>query len=283
MKHLPSLGAVAVAALVLSACAGDELGRTRGMSPTGSEFNRAMFQEYLARSQTEFNEGDYGNSDKFALRAQSLARGTMVEPEEVSARTIPADKVAELTTYRGRLMTALQGGARERLPKEAAHAQLLFDCWLEEQEENFQPADIAACRSDFMAALAKIEGAPPAQPARAPAPPAGRSETFTVFFDHNKATLNNAANAEIGRAIAHARAINAQWIVLEGHADRSGSPGYNMRLSQNRVAAVKRAIERSGLKAQFRDSAEGESYPVVQTPDGVREVRNRVVFVRVVR
>jgi outer membrane protein OmpA-like peptidoglycan-associated protein len=277
MRSLNSFYAVAAAALILSACAGTELDRISGTTPTGPEFNRALFGEYVARSRVEYNEGDYGNSDKFAVRARSLAQGTMVEPEEVSARTIPADKVPELTTARGRLVAALRGGARERLPVDAARAQSRFDCWLEEQEENHQPADIAACRAEFMEALAKIEVAPAAQPA-----PAARSQTFTVLFDWNKATLDDAANAEIRRALAHARSINAQWVVLEGHADRSGSDAYNMRLSQSRVAAVRQAIQGSGVNVQFRDSADGESRPIVQTADGVREARNRAVIVRVV-
>jgi OOP family OmpA-OmpF porin len=277
MKHRSSCFALAIAALLLSACAGDELGRTRGITPTGPEFNRALFGEYVTLSQSEFNQGDYADSDYYALRARSLAQGTMVEPEQVSTRSIPADKVQELTAARGRLVRALGAGAREKLPRDAARAQAMFDCWLEQQEENHQPADIAACRNGFMEALGKIEQTPPARPS------AAGSETFTVPFDLNRATLNNAAKAEIGRAVAHARAIKAQWIVLEGHADRSGSDGHNMRLSQARIAAVRQAIEASGVKVQFRDAAEGEKSPIVATPDGAREARNRVVIVRVVR
>jgi outer membrane protein OmpA-like peptidoglycan-associated protein len=278
MRSLNSFYAVTAAALVLSACAGTELERTSGMTPTGSEFNRSLFGEYVALSRSEYNQGDYGDSDAYALRARSVGQGTMVEPQEVTARTIPADKAPELTASRGRLMTALRGGARERLPRDAAQAQAMFDCWLEQQEENHQPAHIAACRDGFMAALARIEVAPTAQPA---ARPAG-SQAFTVAFDLNKATLNDAANAEIRRAVAHARSINAQWVVLEGHADRSGPDSHNMRLSQSRVAAVRQAIQGSGVNVQFRDSAEGENRPIVQTADGVREARNRVVIVRVV-
>ena len=281
MKSLSTWCAVAVAALILSACAGNEIERTSGLSPTGPEFNRALFGDYLAMSRTEFNEGDYGNSDKYALRARALAEGKMVQPEEVSARKIPADKAPEITSYRGRLVAALDGGAREKLPRDAATAQAKFDCWLEEQEENIQPGDIAACRSAFLEALAKIEGKPMAQPAPAHRPPP-KAEAFLVRFDFNRATLDAAANAEIGRAVAYARQIRAGWVVLEGHADRAGSSGYNLGLSEKRIAAVRQAIEKSGVKVQFRAVADGEDHPVVQTADGVREARNRVVIVRVV-
>jgi len=275
MRKLSSLCAVA-AALALSACSGMELQRTSGMTPAGSEFNRALFGEYMTLSRTEYAEGDYGNSDVFALRARSLAQGTAVEPEEVSARNIPADKTPELTSYRGRLITALRGGARERAARDAAQAQAMFDCWLEEQEENLQPNDIASCRSGFLAALAKIEVAPVAQ---APAP---QAETVTIYFDLNQSTLNDAARRDVDRAAARIRALNARTVALEGHADRSGSPGYNTRLSQNRVATVRAALQRSGINVQFRETALGEGQPAVPTADGVREARNRDVVIRIV-
>jgi OOP family OmpA-OmpF porin len=277
MAKRSSLWVGAAIALALSACSGAELERTSGMTPTGPEFNRALFAEYIALSRTEYTEGDYGNSDAFALRARSIGQGTMVEPEEVSARKIPADKTQELTTYRGRLLNALRGGARERLPRDAAHAQAMFDCWLEEQEENIQPNDLAACRNGFLNALAKIEGAPAAQPAPAP-----QAETIMILFDFNKATLNAAANTEINRAVARIRALNAKTVVLEGHADRSGADAYNMRLSQSRVAAVRQALQKAGVNVRFDESAVGETRPIVPTPDGTREARNRAVTVRIV-
>ena len=52
-----------------------------------------------------------------------------------------------LSGARSRLIAAFGAGARKRAPKQAAEAQLRFDCWMQEQEENFQPDDIdAPCR-----------------------------------------------------------------------------------------------------------------------------------------
>ena len=46
----------------------------------------------------------------------------------------------------------------------AARAQVMFDCWMQEQEENFQTDHIAACRNRFFAALEEVQKAvePPA-------------------------------------------------------------------------------------------------------------------------
>jgi len=146
---------------------------------------------------------------------------------------------------------------------------------MEEQEENFQPNDLAACRAGFFEALAKIETAPVAQPA--PPPP----ETMVVFFDFNRSTLNADARGVIARIVARIRATNARSVVLSGYADRAGAANYNVRLSQRRVAAVRDAIRRAGVNVQFSVSSFGEERPAVQTVDGVREARNRRVEVRI--
>lgn len=50
----------------------------------------------------------------------------------------------------------LRGGA-VFAPAEAATAQAAFDCWMQEQEENFQPRDIGACQNRYLAAMARLE------------------------------------------------------------------------------------------------------------------------------
>jgi len=278
--------AAIVASLALSACdkAGDmmhesgglELQRTTGMTPTGSDFNRALFADYLALSRSEYNQGDYPDSDKYAVRARTAGQGGIVEPEQMSARKLPADKTAELTSYRARLMAALANGSTTRLPSEAAHAQTNFDCWMEQQSENRQPNDIAACRSAFLTALAKIEVVPTPPP-----PPPPPAEKFTIYFDFNKSVLSADGRRTVDQIVSRARALNAKTIAVEGHADRSGSDKYNERLSQRREATVHDAIHRAGLNAAITGQSYGEDRPAVATADGVREAQNRRVVVTV--
>ncbi|WP_246048114.1 OmpA family protein [Hankyongella ginsenosidimutans] len=67
-------------------------------------------------------------------------------------------------------------------------------------------------------------------------------------------------------------------IVLQGHADRSGSDAYNQRISERRAAIAKAALAKLGITADaMKAEAFGESRPLVETADGAREPQNRRV------
>lgn len=277
---LSALCAAVAATLALAGCTGMELERTSGMTPTGSAFDKAMFADYMGLSRMEYSEGDYRNSDFFAMKAKSAGEGAIVEPVELSQRTIPASETQQLSSARDRLMAALNGGARNRMPERSAHAQANFECWMEEAEEGIQANHLAECRSKFFDDLAQIETKPAAaMPAPMPAP---KPETVAIYFDFNKATLNGEGEREVDRAVSRIKALHAKEVMLRGHADRAGAAGYNMKLSQRRVAAVRQAIEKAGVDVSFSGSAVGESQPAVRTADGVPERMNRVVTVTIV-
>ncbi|MBY0333182.1 MAG: OmpA family protein [Acetobacteraceae bacterium] len=121
--------------------------------------------------------------------------------------------------------------------------------------------------------------APPPAPAAAVAPVApAPARTFLVFFDWDRADLTDRARQIIAEAAENSRRVQVTRIEVAGHADRSGSPAYNQRLSQRRadnVAAelVRRGVARNIITVQ----AFGESRPLVPTADGVREPQNRRV------
>ena len=177
---------VAVTAMLgLSACAGFQLDNAKGLSPKGDAFSAGLYKEYLVLAEMEFAEGDYMDSDAFANRAIASANGNPPAPEELAARDLPAASKGELAEARRKLMEALAGGAKTAKPDAAARAQASFDCWMQEQEENFQPADIKWCKDRFNAAMAQL-GTP--APAAAPKPSVTFAN-FTVYFDFDKSAL----------------------------------------------------------------------------------------------
>ena len=69
---------------------------------------------------------------------------------------------------------------------------------------------------------------------------------------------------------------------LVGHADLSGSPDYNLRLSLRRADAVRQALVARGITADRTNvTGVGDSEPAVPTARGVREPRNRFVSVTI--
>ena len=67
-------------------------------------------------------------------------------------------------------------------------------------------------------------------------------------------------------------------VVLAGHTDRSGPDQYNVGLSQRRADTVKAYLAGHGIPdGVMTTQAFGESRPLVETADGVREPQNRRV------
>jgi outer membrane protein OmpA-like peptidoglycan-associated protein len=120
-------------------------------------------------------------------------------------------------------------------------------------------------------------GAPAVVAAPAPAP-AAAAPSFMVFFDWDRSNLSAQALNTIKQAANQFKAKGNARITATGHADKSGPENYNMALSLRRANAVKDALVREGVPATaISVVGRGESQPLVQTADGVREPQNRRV------
>jgi outer membrane protein OmpA-like peptidoglycan-associated protein len=108
--------------------------------------------------------------------------------------------------------------------------------------------------------------------------PAVDTRRFVVFFDWDRSNITPQAASTIRQAADTYRAGNSSRISATGHTDRSGSDQYNMGLSLRRANAVKDELIRDGVPAaNIVVIGKGETMPLVQTADGVREPQNRRV------
>jgi outer membrane protein OmpA-like peptidoglycan-associated protein len=99
-----------------------------------------------------------------------------------------------------------------------------------------------------------------------------------VFFDWDKADITPQAAAILDNAAAAYASTGQARVVLAGHADRSGPADYNVGLSQRRADNVGNYLEGRGVpRSAMSTEAFGESRPLVETADGVREPQNRRV------
>jgi len=126
----------------------------------------------------------------------------------------------------------------------------------------------------FAAAPAPVVPPPPPPPP----PPVAERRVFLVFFDWDRSTITPAGMQVVQQAADAYKAGGSVQIQVTGYTDRSGSPGYNQRLSERRAAAVSQALVSLGVpREQMAVSGRGENDNRVPTADGVREPQNRRV------
>ncbi len=111
-----------------------------------------------------------------------------------------------------------------------------------------------------------------------PPPPPVSPPSFMVFFDWDRSNLSAQALNTIKQAAGAYKTKGSARVTATGHTDKSGPEAYNMALSLRRANAVKDALVREGVPATaISVVGRGESMPLVQTADGVREPQNRRV------
>lgn len=138
-----------------------------------------------------------------------------------------------------------------------------------------QPAQKAA--PTRTAAAAPPPPPPPPAAAARPAPPPVEQK-FLVFFDFDKSNLRNDSKNIVQQAADYAKKNGKVRLTTTGHTDTSGSDAYNQALSERRAKEVQKELNRLGIpNNEIVVLWKGESMPLVQTGDGVKEPQNRRV------
>ena len=263
----------------------------RGAQPTGSQHQNALVDEYRQIAAFEYDKmQDWRDADRWAEKGLTAAQGNDVKPTTLKEWDLPAEHQTELSIARTQLVSALDRGARTKAPMAVAEAQAKFDCWVEQQEENWQTAHIAACRNQFMAAMDRVDTAmmepkPTAKveaPVSAPAP----TSLFELYFPFDSAVIGEEDQTAIGDAIttyrSDAKFAGKEKILISGHADRVGPQDYNLELSKKRAEAVRQQLMIAGIpEKDITVLAFGEVDPAIKTDDEVKNAWNRRVEILV--
>lgn len=287
--------------LVLGACiiglgacsnyqAHSEVKALNEVQAVGSPFTQYLAGEYRDFTNRELNEMfDYPDALHFARKGLAAAAGEVVMPEPISDWNLNPQHMEELSTARGRLVVAFDLGAREVAAQQSAIAQARFDCWIEQQEENWQDNDIAQCKNQFMEAVNALEGM--VKPAAIPAEPmmpvenvdTGPSEPmkvedamYLVFFDFDKSSVATSGESVLDAVGTEVKSRSLNVLNVVGHTDRAGSRTYNNRLAMKRANSVRDALIKRGVDASLiKVDGRGEDQNLVATDDNVREPANR--------
>ena len=237
-------------------------------------FTGSLTSEYATLAASLNRDGDLVDADYFARKGLAAAAGTMVLPEDNATWAIPLEQPfgfrTQLAQARTRLMTALDGGARERAPALAARAQVNYDCWVERMEDNWQTAQNGACATNFLAAMDELEGKKAA---------AATANLVNVFFEFNRSRLTREGKQIVDQLATQMKTGNLS-ASLVGKADLTGSDSYDLALGKRRAETVANELVHDGVaRSHITVETQGKRQPPVKTAEGVREPRNRVVEV----
>jgi len=268
----------------------DALNQTQAV---GSPFTQYLTAEYRDFANIEQDSMfDFADALHFARKGIASAEGDAVMPEPISDWNLEAEQIDELRAGRARLISAYQRSARELAPQESAIAQTRFDCWIEQEEENWDTPENVFCKNEFLSAMdaleAKLGNAPvPVEDVMAPVtdmpvedagPMAIEDAKYIVFFDFDSAAIEESGASVLDAVAAEVAKRNISSVTLSGHTDTSGASAYNERLAKKRAGMVAKALQERGVSADLLNTtSSGESVLLVDTPDGVREPANRRV------
>jgi OmpA-OmpF porin, OOP family len=115
-----------------------------------------------------------------------------------------------------------------------------------------------------------IQAAKPEPKPEPPKKPAVTNLASTELFEFNKAVLTQEARAKLdNEVVAKLRDLkDVRYIIVNGHADRLGSPQYNQKLSEKRAEAVRAYLVSKGVDAaKVETLGFGKTLPVKACPD----------------
>jgi len=258
------------------------------MPSSGNAFQQGLHKEYVTLALMEKAEDDGDDATYFITKAKSAALGEDVGPQPIAERMIPDGTKAEITMARKNLIDKLWKGGADETPGAAAKAQAMFDCWLQEQEENNQPKDIADCKAGFDKAYAMIKTTPPVAKAmpkkKMYEPKVPMPAPYIVYFDSDSAELDAAAMATLQQVAEGYKKRHPSQLLVAGHTDTRGDKKYNMGLSRYRSNEVGNALMTLGVpRNAVSKSRHGENAVAVDTGDNMSDRKNRRVSITFVR
>ena len=106
--------------------------------------------------------------------------------------------------------------------------------------------------------------------------------TFVIQFKSGSAELTPDSLRQLPEILAAIKIRKSADIIVSGHTDSVGSDDYNRQLSLRRARTAANVLTTRGIpRDHIEVSYHGKGNPLIRTPDGVSEPRNRRVEITV--
>ena len=297
--------------LFLASCSTSIVNRLKNIPREGTNFTNNLSNEYEKFAIYEIEEMvDEIDSRYFALKGIRSAQGIIVPPENPNNWKIAKEELKEIIESYNLLLSLLSTDLKDDEPKLLAKTQVSFDCWIEQQEENWQTEHIALCRNNFKKNISKLSSLlenkniakentkvdkvkvedkdkTNMKSSKTDADIQNQVNSTTsadirekiisvIYFNFDSSTIKKDETSKLIDVFKNYKENTG--IILEGHTDSSGPKNYNFKLSEKRAANVMKFLVENGInKNNITLKALGENKLQIITGDGVRESKNRRV------
>ncbi|HCM84152.1 MAG TPA: OmpA family protein [Alphaproteobacteria bacterium] len=229
--------------------------------PTGSEFSKQLTAQYKARAnESQYQNFNYEQAYRNADRGLDASVGAPVKPLTTDEFNIPENMMPEIVQARIDLDKALDAGARDVTPREAALAQAKFDCWIEDAAKTWLPELYQECRREFYLAFNQMT-AMRGQPVDVSGTTIGQPDAvdmnanrFMLFFGTAGAKLNVSTATSLDQIAQIIKQRRPKLVRIEGHSDASGSSKAKQNISDKRAITVAEALIARGVDAKLLET-----------------------------
>lgn len=212
----------------LAACAAGSLQELRDLDPQANDFQSALAAEYLAYANDEAERGRELSADYFAKKGLKATRGETVDMETVEA-SVPNPLQNHLKATRAVLTALLSNDSKRIVPQDAARAQLLFDCWVN-QAAKLQKSS-SPCADELEPALSTLQSV-------AGSLALGNETTHLISFEHGSAELSEDAQNVIKTVADYVKTSTQYTIELNGFTSTKAAK----KLLQKRAEIIRKEL-----------------------------------------
>lgn len=295
---------------LMSACFA-QIDTARNLPRVSGDFKSELSERYRELAIYEADEMyDWPDADKFAGKALDASSGRVPLAENPKNWVLPKKDLVELQAAFNRLNTALSEGFVDYSHVKAAKAQAAFDCWIEQTEEGWQLDHIAICRQKFLSTMKEFDKYKMSNikddDLNSNNLEMGIDRDIVVMKNEGDKCLNENRKNNLLRQLkihfAHGDAklyqrdlkliqdllpeVTAGYITdirILGHADKSGSNRFNLKLSFQRAAVIWRSLIESGISPKVMTlAAYGELNATHGSLGDGRDPRDRMAVLELV-
>lgn len=225
-------------------------------------------QESLEQLQSLVDED--GDEEAIARLSYETQLKTKIAREKADA-AIARETIAQAENERKQILIDARTLEADTRAKQAIDARLKAEQALEDAQKSKEAMTEAQQKA------AELEK----QLAELQARPTERGMVVTmgdVLFDYDKSDVKAGGMRVISKLARFLEKYPERTIQIEGHTDSTGSDAYNLRLSERRAEAVKRALMYEGIKRdRMTTVGYGEQFPIASNANSSGRQQNRRV------